>query len=314
MGDLHGDAAALVRFLLANRLVEPSAGGGLRWCQPDTVLVQCGDIPDRGHQTLLITSLIQNLRAQGARIVTLLGNHDVAYLVAPEATEQRRRIEQALSYMVDEQGRPAGEMDDVQRVFLTQAGALSAIHRHPLGGLIALRIGATLFMHGEPTPGAFSPADRAALRDVGLVAYEPKRHELAHPAFWGRPFSCGSADMEGGYLPKKRPIIPPARRYEPALLAQHEDEPAMRQLYSAFRQAGIETIVHGHVPGPVVRRYRVFGLEHVNIDEAICGHYRMLFEPLEEPSESTYVPVGWRWECPDREPSLPAGGLEAAEG
>lgn len=296
LGDLHGDAGALVRFLLGNQLVEPTPDGrGLRWLDPDAVVVQCGDVPDRGCQTLLITSLVSNLRGQGARIYTLLGNHDVAYLVAPESGEQRRRIEQALSYMVDEQGRCTAEMDDVQRIFLTQAGAISALHRHPLGGLVALRLGHILFCHCEPVPGGFDESDYACLAESGEVRYEPRRHSLAHPIFWGRPYSCGTADLEGGYLPRNRPIIPPARGYEERTLALHAEEPEVREMYLRFADLGIRTIVHGHIPGPTVRRYRLFGIEHVNIDEAISGYYRQLFDPIEVPEESTFVPTGWTY-------------------
>lgn len=291
IGDLHGEAPSFLRHLLLRGLVSAD-DERLPWRAREALLVQTGDIPDRGPDTVFIARAITAWRAQGARILTLLGNHDVPYLLTDDPREQRRRAAQALPYMVDERGDSVWVMADAEAEYTRQAEAITELHRHPDGGLLALRIDEVLFMHAEPHPRAFREEDYAALADGGRLVFDPEHHTLSHPLLWGRAYSCGTFDVEGGYVPETQGMIPPARNYAPQVLALHEHEPAIQRMYAALRSIGVRVIVHGHVPGPTVRSYTVCGVEHFNIDEAINPHYRQFFAA---PGGEPFVPRGWSW-------------------
>lgn len=76
IGDLHGDYASYVKALESAKVIN-SRG---EWIGGETHLVQLGDIPDRGDDTLKIIAHLKKLaaqaRAKGGYVHTLLGNHE----------------------------------------------------------------------------------------------------------------------------------------------------------------------------------------------------------------------------------------------
>lgn len=68
--------AALQKFLAAAKVIDDK----LNWCGEDTLLVQCGDILDRGDQELACFYLLCKLSKQAAEagggVVILYGNHE----------------------------------------------------------------------------------------------------------------------------------------------------------------------------------------------------------------------------------------------
>lgn len=76
VGDLHGDHAAFVAILRAARLIDERG----HWAGGDAVLVQTGDVTDRGPDSLrIIRDLIrlqQEAPRAGGRVVALIGNHE----------------------------------------------------------------------------------------------------------------------------------------------------------------------------------------------------------------------------------------------
>lgn len=81
VGDLHGDFQAWSQITLAAGLTD-AAG---HWNGGKTVLVQLGDITDRGPDSLKIIRNLQQLSteasAAGGRVVVLLGNHEAMNLI-----------------------------------------------------------------------------------------------------------------------------------------------------------------------------------------------------------------------------------------
>ena len=77
VGDVHGDYAAFVGVLQQAGLVDAKA----RWTGGTTVLVQSGDVTDRGPQSRKVMQLLMALEKQaakaGGRVHALLGNHEV---------------------------------------------------------------------------------------------------------------------------------------------------------------------------------------------------------------------------------------------
>jgi hypothetical protein len=76
IGDLHGDYASYVKALEAAGII--NARG--QWIGGETHLVQLGDVPDRGDDTLKIIGHLKKLaeeaRKKGGWVHTLLGNHE----------------------------------------------------------------------------------------------------------------------------------------------------------------------------------------------------------------------------------------------
>jgi hypothetical protein len=77
VGDVHGDLAAF-KAILAEAGVLDAKGA---WAGGDTVLVQVGDLIDRGPRMRATLDFVMDLEEaaakQGGRVVSLLGNHEV---------------------------------------------------------------------------------------------------------------------------------------------------------------------------------------------------------------------------------------------
>ena len=76
VGDIHGDQGAWRAIIEDAGLVDARG----RWTGGDAILVQTGDIPDRGAETREIIENIMKLEKQapkkGGRVVALIGNHE----------------------------------------------------------------------------------------------------------------------------------------------------------------------------------------------------------------------------------------------
>ena len=78
LGDVHGDVGALTEFLELAGVYSPSKPN--KWLGGNTILVQCGDVLDRGSQELqcwkLLAKLSQQAAQEGGAIICLWGNHE----------------------------------------------------------------------------------------------------------------------------------------------------------------------------------------------------------------------------------------------
>lgn len=75
IGDVHGDIKALKEFLTIAQVYRND-----RWIGGNTILVQCGDVLDRGSTELacfkLLSDLSQQAQEDGGRVIVLWGNHE----------------------------------------------------------------------------------------------------------------------------------------------------------------------------------------------------------------------------------------------
>lgn len=75
VGDVHGDINALKKFLKVAEVFD-----GDKWTGGNTILVQCGDVLDRGSEELecfsLLTSLSKQAAEQEGSLICLWGNHE----------------------------------------------------------------------------------------------------------------------------------------------------------------------------------------------------------------------------------------------
>ncbi|PLW30265.1 hypothetical protein PCANC_24681 [Puccinia coronata f. sp. avenae] len=263
VGDLHGDLNHAVRVLRMAGLVDLRD----QWIGGSSVLVQTGDIVDRGKDTILLYKWMDTLRTQaqlaGGAVVSLLGNHEYMNALGD------------WRYVTKEDIETFGSAEDRRRVMSTQGWigkswltnySVSARVPYPLGfeglpkEMESLESGtttgrrftesvvdgspsdpfldaATVFVHGGITP------EYAA---VGLSEINRIGKALLHRALDGQlPFH---------HLP---PRTPPE---ESQLYAEHgplwersyalEDDELVicRQIDKATQLLNVRRMVMGHTP------------------------------------------------------------------
>lgn len=141
IADVHGAYQEFLGILRRMGLIDAS----LKWAGGSTVLVQLGDVPDRGPETRKALELLMELEreapAQGGRLVPLLGNHEVMQMMGDTrytspadflsfATEQSERVRddayQDYRKFIAENRRVREVPDD-------EAAHQEWLARHPLG-------------------------------------------------------------------------------------------------------------------------------------------------------------------------------------
>eukprot|EP00850_Spirogloea_muscicola_P016286 SM000131S26716 [mRNA] locus=s131:132159:135145:- [translate_table: standard] len=94
VGDLHGD----YRNGLASLQLTGAVDGEGHWQGGASVLIQTGDIMDRGPHSLKLLQLMDTLKreaaAAGGRVVTLLGNHEVMNIEGNNDYVSRTELEE----------------------------------------------------------------------------------------------------------------------------------------------------------------------------------------------------------------------------
>jgi 3',5'-cyclic AMP phosphodiesterase CpdA len=189
IGDLHGDADALLALLVRTGLLDEAR----RWTGGKATLVQTGDYLDRGTQVRQVLDLLMSLEgraaASGGRVVVLIGNHEVMNVlgavrdVSPDVyasfadagSEARRAHAYAEANAVADQRRAAlaKASPDIKVPPVYEATAREAwMAAHPPGMLeymdafgpkgaygqwlrrrpAATRVGDTVFVHGGLDP------------------------------------------------------------------------------------------------------------------------------------------------------------------
>jgi hypothetical protein len=177
IGDLHGDYAAFLDIVSAAGVSDEKGG----WTGDDAILLQLGDVTDRGPDSLKIVRHLQALQAEaprtGGRVEVLVGNHeamnvtgDLRYVHPGEfkafATRQSlalrehafRQNRQAILARYREQNAST-TLDAAHERFIAETPPGMLEHRQAwrpageLGRWIAarpaiVRIGDTLFVHG----------------------------------------------------------------------------------------------------------------------------------------------------------------------
>jgi len=101
VGDVHGDINALKRFLTVAKVFD-----GNRWTGGNTILVQCGDVLDRGAEELecfsLLTSLSKQAAEQEGSLICLWGNHEALNAAGLfQYTEGDKEYEEQIGHALD---------------------------------------------------------------------------------------------------------------------------------------------------------------------------------------------------------------------
>lgn len=219
VGDLHGDYDAYVTILRNAGLIDAKG----KWSGGDTILVQLGDLPDRGPDTKKIIEHLMKLEKQapkkGGRVHALIGNHDAMNVtgdlryVTPEeyaafATSKSQRLREAYY-----KGNAAALAEHYRKKdpTLTDGAVKEAFERDTPFGYIehriawapkgkfgawvaahdaVLRLGDTLFVHGglgaaysAKSIDAINAEVRVALSAGGGPVLEDEAGPLWHRAF-----------------------------------------------------------------------------------------------------------------------------------
>ena len=219
MGDLHGDYEAFAAILSEAGLIDAKG----KWTGGDAILVQLGDVPDRGPDTKKIIEHLIKLQVQaakkGGRVEVLIGNHeammvtgDLRYVTPEEyaafVTPKSKRLRDAY-YKAN--AAVLSEFYRTKDPALTDEGVRAAFERDTPPGYIEhriawgpngkfgawvashdamLKIGDTLFVHGGVSQAyaskpivAINVEIRAALRAGGGDILEDEAGPLWHRAF-----------------------------------------------------------------------------------------------------------------------------------
>jgi ribosomal protein S18 acetylase RimI-like enzyme/SAM-dependent methyltransferase len=76
IGDIHGELEGLKQILRDAGLIDIQDN----WIGGDTVLVQMGDMIDRGPMGIQATEFLRRLQEQGVKVVRLMGNHELMFI------------------------------------------------------------------------------------------------------------------------------------------------------------------------------------------------------------------------------------------
>jgi hypothetical protein len=177
VGDLHGDYHAWLDVARDAQLIGPSG----HWAGGKTVLVQMGDVLDRGDDSLKIVRDLQQLQAEapraGGKVVVVLGNHEAmnllgdfryttpgeyAAMVDSSSAERRDHVYAANRSQLEaayRAGDPALTSEQIRHKWM-ESHPLGWVERRAawapsgplgkwaIGNPAVVRIGGTLFAHG----------------------------------------------------------------------------------------------------------------------------------------------------------------------
>lgn len=157
IGDVHGDLAATKRALRLAGLIDAQD----RWSGGATVLVQTGDLLDRGDDEPEILELFWRLQKEapstGGRVELLLGNHEVMNVqgdlryVTPDGFDDYAQTPIPAHWPKVDEGALGLKPGTLARRAAFAPG--SSIARRFAEQKIAVVVGDTLFVHGGLSPG-----------------------------------------------------------------------------------------------------------------------------------------------------------------
>ena len=245
IGDLHGDLERTMAVLHLAGLVDERG----HWSGGSDVLVQTGDLLDRGDQGVETIDLLQRLQvealAAGGRVEVLLGNHETMNMLGD------------LRYVT------AGDIagyggDEARRMALGPEGEDGAwLRQRP----VATKVGRTVFVHGGITPAmAELGIERLNAWVQAAVAGESSADVLGeHGPLWYR-----------GYLQDDMPT-------------------ACASLTTALLALKAERMVVGHTTQRSGRIAERCGGALIGIDTGISDHYGAKLAALEIRGEDAWA-------------------------
>ena len=298
VGDLHGDYAAWLAIARGAGLIDAAN----HWSGGRTTLVQLGDVPDRGPETLKIIRHLQQLQreaaAAGGKVIAILGNHeamnvigDLRYVTVAEftafATPQSRARRDAFFATNREAILKAYRASDsklseaaIRQAWMAKTPLGWVEHREAwspsgdLGKWVArnpaiAKVGSFLFVHGGISAETASRPLVEVNRDIARALAAANASEgspLENPLgpLWYRGLLGRDLDAEAVRLAQ-----PSGKRLSP--------EAEVNAVLAAYRA---KHIVIGHTPslkGITI----IYGGKLARVDTGISRHYNGTLSWLE---------------------------------
>jgi hypothetical protein len=291
VGDLHGDFAAWQDIARAAGVID-AAG---HWAGANTILVQLGDITDRGSDSLKIVRSLQQLQREaprkGGKAIVVLGNHEAMNLIGDnryttageyaaladaQSAARRDRVYEANRAKLEAAARaadPKALPEQVRAAWMAEHplgwvehrlawGASGELGKWATSNPAIVKIGGTLFVHGGISAEyAKLPMDEVNRRVAAAMAAgdESASGILTDPLgpLWYRGLVQADADAQAARAAAKPP--------EPALTADQE----LSVVLAAY---GAQRLVIAHTPS-------LSGIQIINgrrlarIDTGISRYY-----------------------------------------
>lgn len=265
VGDLHGDFSAWRDIARAARLVD----GAGRWIGGETVLVQTGDVVDRGPDSLKIIQDLMRLQSEAARahgqVIALVGNHEAMnvtgdfryvsagdYAAFADSQSERRRenVYESNKKLIEtayRQRDPQMSGDAIKQAWLkaTPLGSIEhrvawapkgAIGRWIVNNPAVAMLDGTIFVHGGISPAY-------AHRPVEDINRQVKTALLA-----GTTDPQAIINAEAGPLWYRGLATPEASAADGGSAAAPAPPPVEEQLQALLTAFGAKRIVIGHTP------------------------------------------------------------------
>ncbi|GAA5998500.1 uncharacterized protein JCM10292_002740 [Rhodotorula paludigena] len=245
VGDIHGDLPAVTSILRRANLIDLKG----QWIGGEDILVQTGDIVDRGPDTIALYRFFQTLRAQAAQaggaVHSLLGNHEMMnelgdwrYVTKEDIASfggERNRREAFLTGWIGREFR--ANYSITERVpFLAEASAAARFDP-------PLQHTAASFVHGGITPEYLSSLD-------------PTRDPIDEMNRIGRDLLFSLLDVPGGVpLSLPRSATPEQRHFwsEEGPMwnrewATSDEDEICDRVQKVCDQLDVRHLVMGHTP------------------------------------------------------------------
>ena len=253
LGDVHGDAQALRDMLQVAGVIERSdnLSDGIEWTGGNTILVQNGDILDRGDSELSCWKLLARLShqavQQGGAVIVLWGNHEAMncegqFHYTTGDTEYQEMISQSF-YDVDLNEKVSntntGSLVDLWTVPSRIQPAREATYKPGTGLLVApllsklkvaVKVGRTLCVHAGLT-------SRHLDEYGGLAGMNRQARDWVQGGF-------GSGGLPECLIGSNGPVW--MRDYSYPCDVEPLDPQAQKRLDSALFVAGADRMVVGH--------------------------------------------------------------------
>ena len=201
IGDVHGDLEAGRSALRAAGLIDARG----RWSGGDSVLVQVGDLLDRGDGERELMDLFESLREPareaGGEVLLLLGNHevmnaagDLRYVTAAGLSQFERSPPHPT--METQIARAPSNTRGRLRAFLPGGEMALRLATYQLYG----RVGDVVFAHGGLLPRHVDELERMAMRTAAWLRGEgriPPEVVLAQDSpLWTRRYSASPTERD----------------------------------------------------------------------------------------------------------------------
>lgn len=242
VGDVHGDIEALRSCLRTANLVDAND----HWAGGDTVVVQVGDIFDRGNDDLRIEEWIHRLALQArsvdGAIYSIMGNHEVMNAAGDHSMATRKAFAPFDDLLPELEEMVGGDWSQVEgfpawsrcRLLAMRPGG--SVARLMSAHAVCMKVGDNLFVHAGLRP--------QHLRGAGGVAEAEEVMENMNAGAAAWLLGSGKA-MPNVLFGEDSPVW---TRVYSSPDSRDVDEAARAELEEVLRLTGTKRMLVGHTP------------------------------------------------------------------